>query len=111
MPDNADALAPKAPEASDDGVIVGKLAVTGKGNEIGDKGADIIEAVWPIGVPGDLGFLPGREIGIEFLELWAALASSREISSPIAAALSPASSARNSSILASISASGFSKSR
>src|SRR3954454_7606496 len=69
MADDADALAPEAPETPDYRIIIAELAVTRERDEIGDQGRNIIEAVRPIRVAGHLGFLPGGEIGIELHEL------------------------------------------
>ena len=68
MADDADALAAEAAEAADDRVVVAELAVAGQGHEVGDQGADIVEAMGPLGMAGDLRLLPRRELGIEVLE-------------------------------------------
>src|SRR5262249_10884620 len=68
VPDDADALAAEAAEAADDRAVVTVLAVAGERDEIGDQSRDIVEAVRSLGMAGDLGLLPGRELGIEILE-------------------------------------------
>ena len=68
LADDADALAAEAAEAADDRLVVAELAVAGERHEVGDQRADIVEAVRPLGMAGDLGLLPGRELGIEVLE-------------------------------------------
>ena len=112
MTDDADAFTVKAAEAADDGVVVAKFAVAGERNEIADETGDVVEAMWSLRMSGDLSFLPRREFRIEFFEREPRLStSSREISSPTATAVSLSPIARNSSTLASNSATGFSKSR
>ena len=68
MAEHADALAAEAPEAADDGRVVAELAVAGERHEIGDQAFDVVEAMRPLRVAGDLRLLPGGEVGIEFLQ-------------------------------------------
>ena len=68
MADDAEALAAEAAEAADDGVVVAEFAVAGQRNEIGGQSADIIQAMGPLGMAGDLGLLPRSELRIEVLE-------------------------------------------
>src|SRR5439155_1487684 len=68
MPDDADALAAKAAETADDRHVITELAVAGQRNEVGDKGGDVIEAMGPIRMAGDLGLLPRRQVRVEILE-------------------------------------------
>ncbi len=68
MPDHADGLAAEAAEAADDGRVLAELAVAGERNEIGDQAGDVVEAMRPLRMARHLRFLPGRELGIEFLE-------------------------------------------
>src|SRR6266540_2440682 len=44
------------------------LAVAGQRNEVGDEGGDVIEAMGPIRMAGDLGLLPRRQVRVEILE-------------------------------------------
>ena len=111
MADDADALAAEAAEAADDGLVVAELAVAGERHELGDQPGDVVEAMRPLRMAGDLRLLPGRQLGVELLQRRAAFAfepadlvgdGDRVAGSPIA---------RSSSTLASSSATGFSKSR
>src|SRR6185312_11383392 len=66
--DDADALAAEAAETADDGVIVTELAVTREGYKIFNQRRDVVDGMWPLRMAGHLGFLPGRQPGIEVLE-------------------------------------------
>ena len=68
MADDADAFAAKAAEAADDCSVVAEFAVTGEWDEIADQPCDIVEAMRPLRMPGDLSLLPGRELGVELLQ-------------------------------------------
>src|SRR5262249_56988437 len=68
MPDDANAFAAKAAEATDDRDVVAEFAVAGQRNEIGDEGADVIEAMGALRMASDLGFLPRREFRVEVFE-------------------------------------------
>jgi hypothetical protein len=66
--EHADALAAEAAEAADDGGVLAVFAIAGQPLEVGDQVPHIVQAVRALGVAGDLGLLPGRELGIEVLE-------------------------------------------
>ena len=68
MAEQADAFAAEAAEAADDGVVVAELAVARERHEIGDQLGDVVQAVRPLRVAGDLRLLPGGEVGVELLE-------------------------------------------
>ena len=65
---DADGLAAEAPEAADDGLVLGELAVAGERREFGDEAGAVIDEMRPLGMARDEGLLPGRELGIELLE-------------------------------------------
>ena len=110
MADQADRFASKTAEAADDGRVLAVLAVAGERDEIGNQRRDIVEAVRPLRMPRDLRLLPRRQSGIEFLERQRRFAL--DAGDFVGDGASPSLlSARNSSILASSSATGFSKSR
>ena len=112
MADDADALAAEAAEAADDRLVLAEFAVAGERREIGDQAVDVIEAMRPLRMARDLRLLPGRQLGIEV-----ARASARPCASSARDLVVDRdrrrrrASARSSSILASSSATGFSKSR
>ena len=68
VPEHADALTTEAAEAADDGRVLAVFAVAGQRHEVGDQTRHIVQAVGALGVAGDLGLLPGRELGIKILE-------------------------------------------
>src|SRR5262249_3711695 len=68
VPDDADALAAEAAEAGDDRRVVTGLAVAPERDEIPDPRRDIVETMRPLGMAGNLGLLPRRELGVEILE-------------------------------------------
>ena len=45
-------------------LIIGKLAVAVELNELFDQTFGIVDKVWPFWMAGDLGFLPGVQLGI-----------------------------------------------
>lgn len=64
MADDDYALAAKPSHPADQGLIVGKLAVATKLDEILDQPGDIIDHMRTLWVTGDLRLLPGIEVGI-----------------------------------------------
>ena len=66
--DDADALAAEAAEAADDRRVLAEFAIAGERDEIGDEPGDVVEAMRPLRMAGDLGLLPGCQLGVEFLE-------------------------------------------
>src|SRR4051812_18097988 len=66
--DDANAVAAKAAKTTDNGLVIAEFAVAGERHEIGDQGADIVEAARALGMPGDLGFLPRGERRVEVLQ-------------------------------------------
>jgi hypothetical protein len=109
--DDADALAAEAAEAADDRRVLAVFAIAGQRDEIGDEPGDVVEAVRPLRMAGDLGLLPGCQLGVEFLERLRRLAfDAGDLlvdGNRVALGLERAQL----SILASSSATGFSKSR
>ena len=85
------------------------LAVAGERHEVLDQRRHVIKAMRPLRMPRHLRLLPRGEPGIDLLERLRRLAfdAADLVGDRVAVALS----ARNSSILASSSATGFSKSR
>ena len=111
MADHADALAAEAAEAADDRVVLAELAVAGEGDEIGDQGCDVVEAMRPLRMARDLRLLPRRQLGVEVAQRLRRLGLEPADLVGDAAPLPAACIARSSSTLASSSATGFSKSR
>ena len=68
LADHADAFAAEASEAADQCFVVAELAVARERRELGDERLDVIHAMRPQVMTRDLGFLPGREIGIKLDE-------------------------------------------
>src|SRR5262249_58396343 len=66
--DDAGTFAAEAAEAADNRSVVAELPVAGKRDEICDQPGNVVEAVRPLGMPGNLSFLPGREFGAELLQ-------------------------------------------
>ena len=64
-----DGAAAEAAEAADDGGVVGEGAIAGERGEIGDQALDVELGLGALGVSGDLGFLPGGELGVGGAEL------------------------------------------
>ncbi len=54
---------PEAAEAADDGLVVRELAIAAQLYELVDQPAHIVEEMRPVRVAGDLGLLPGVELG------------------------------------------------
>ena len=52
----------KTPEPADDGGVFRETAVAGQRREIVDQFLDIVGEMGPVGMPGDLGFLPCRQL-------------------------------------------------
>ncbi len=48
--------------AAEDGGVLAVIAVARELDEIGDERGDVIAKAWPLGMAGDLGFLPGIEL-------------------------------------------------
>ena len=111
LADDADRLAPEAAEAADDRLVLAELAVARERHEIGDQALDVIVEVRPPLGARDLRLLPGRERCVESASALAAFASSLAISSARAGESPFPATARSSSSLASISATGVSKLR
>jgi len=65
--DHHAALAVEAGHAADDGVVVGEAAVAVQLLEIRKHMGRIVQRVRALGVPGHLGDLPGRELGVDVL--------------------------------------------
>src|SRR4029077_3957255 len=65
VPDHADALAAKAAEAADAGLVLAELAIAGKRDEFRHQRVDVVEAMRPLRMPGDLCLLPRRQLGVE----------------------------------------------
>jgi hypothetical protein len=59
----------KPAEAADDCFVIGKGAVAGKRQEIGDKGGDAAGGFRALRMAGNLHLLPGGELGVERAEL------------------------------------------
>ena len=68
LADHHHRLAVETARAADDCQILGELAVAGHGREIADQATDVVAAMRPLGVPGDLGLLPRIELVVEVLE-------------------------------------------
>jgi phosphonate transport system ATP-binding protein len=62
--DDDDPAAVQPAQAADHGAVVGEIAVAGERHEILDQRRDIVAEMGPLGVAGDLGLLPRRELGI-----------------------------------------------
>ncbi len=58
-------------------MILGEVAVAGQGRELGEERLDIVLAMWPVGVAGNLAFAPGVEGLVEILEHVGGLAVER----------------------------------
>src|SRR5579884_3277532 len=111
MADDADTFAAKAAEPTHNGRVLSEFSVTRQRNEVGNQTSNVFEAMRPLRMTRNLGFLPRREVRIELFKRDRGLDlqtrdffadGERVASFPIA---------RSSSILASSSATGFSKSR
>ena len=68
VPDDAQALPAETAETADDRLVVAEFPVAGERHEIGDQRGDVVEAMRPLRMPCHLGFLPGGELGVEFVE-------------------------------------------
>ena len=66
LADDGHGLAFVEGEAGDEGRVVGEPAVAVDLHEILHQGVDVIQGVRPLGMPGDLDDLGGREVGIDF---------------------------------------------
>jgi hypothetical protein len=64
MADQHHLAAAEAAEAADDRFVLAEAAVAGQRHEILDEGGDIILEMRALGMTGDLGLLPGRELAI-----------------------------------------------
>ena len=111
MADQHDPAAAEPAEAADDRLILAEGAVAGQRHEILDQAGDIILEMRPLGMAGDLGLLPGRQLGIGVAQQpLGACPRAGAISASILGSPADAVS-RSSAIRASSSAIGFSKSR
>ena len=68
LADHHNALALKAAQATHNGLILSEFAVSGEGGEISDKAFDVMQGARAVFVAGHLGFLPGRQVGIEIVQ-------------------------------------------
>ncbi|KAG1171022.1 hypothetical protein G6F35_017134 [Rhizopus arrhizus] len=67
MADHHAGGAVEAREAADDGLVVGVHAVAVQFMEVGEHFAHVVQRVGALGVAGDKGRLPRRELGVDFL--------------------------------------------
>ncbi len=51
-------------EPADDRAVLGEQPVAGQRREIVDQGIEIVGCIGPVRVTGDLGLLPGRQLGV-----------------------------------------------
>src|ERR1700733_8006837 len=68
LADDANALAPEAPKASDQGFILGELAVARERREFGDETGDEIGEMRPLRMARHQRLLPRRQIGVEITQ-------------------------------------------
>ena len=59
--DQADRPAAETPETADDRRVLGELAVAGERREIVEEALGIVDEMRPVGMAGDLRFLPGGQ--------------------------------------------------
>ena len=59
----------EAAEPAHDRLVVGEGAVAGERREVGDQAGDVVQSLRALGVAGDLGLLPGGELGVGGAEL------------------------------------------
>jgi len=62
-----DRHAAEPPQAADDRLVVGELAVAAQLDELVDQAGDVVLQVRTLGMAGDHGLLPGVQAGIGFL--------------------------------------------
>ena len=62
--DQHDPSPAEAAEPADDRLVLAEIAVAGERHEILDQAGDIILEMRPLGMAGDLGLLPRRQLGI-----------------------------------------------
>ena len=98
-------------EAADDRLVLAVIAVARERRELGDEPVDVIGEARSALHAGDLGLLPGRQIGVEIRQRLVGPGLQPPISSAIAGNSSLSATARNSSSRASMSATGASKLR
>ena len=65
LADHRHRLAAEAGEAADDRLIVAEIAVAGQGREITEQALDVVDAMRPVGMAGDLHLLPGGKCLVE----------------------------------------------
>ena len=64
----------EAGQTADDAQVIGKMPVAVKLDKVGEYFVDVVQRVRALGVAGDLGDLPGREVAVDvFGELLAFL--------------------------------------
>src|ERR1700676_2717318 len=67
MADDGNRPSIKLGEPRNQGLVVAVAAVAVQLDEVREEHRDVIQRVRPLGVPGDLGALPGTEMAIKFL--------------------------------------------
>ena len=64
-PQRHNGTAAKPAHTANDGGVVGERAITREGREVRDQSIDIARGLRTVGMAGDLGFLPGRQLAID----------------------------------------------
>ena len=68
LADDANAFPAEPAESADDRLVLAEFAVASERGEFGDQPFYVVDAMRPLRVTRDLGFLPGRQVGVEVLE-------------------------------------------